>query len=250
MAVSGPLARSIADIKLGLEAMSAPSPLDPWYAPVPLNLGVFPKRAALCVAPDGMEVAPEIETALRDAARQLQNEGWQVDEVTPPSFKKPAEINAQLWLAEMRRSALPMFEREADAEANFVIDVMQGRSTPVDANGLLDAFQLRATCLREWSVFLAEYPVLICPISGELPFKTQADQESAARFEAIMDAQLTQLGLPALGLPGLAVATGFSGTTPLGVQLVSARFREDILLEAGAAIEKGWPLIRPVDPSS
>lgn len=249
MAVSGPLARSIADIGLALQAMAATSVLDPWYVPAPLEMGEYPRRAALCVAPDGMDVAPEVETALRNAARQLADQGWQVDEVKAPSFTKPAEINAQLWLAEMRRGAMPMFERENDSEANFVISVMQKRSPPSDANDLLDAFQLRATCIREWSLFLAKYPVLICPISGELPFRTQADQESEARFDAIMDAQLTQLGLPALGLPGLAVATGFSGSTPLGVQLIAARFREDILLNAGAVIERGWPPILPVSPS-
>ncbi|MFT5638286.1 MAG: amidase [Paracoccaceae bacterium] len=249
MAVSGPIARSIADIKLALEAMSAASLLDPWYVPVPLDMGDFPKRAALCVAPDGMDVRPEVETALREAAQKMVDDGWQVDEVAPPSFKQPAEINGQLWLAEMRRGALPMFEREDDAEANFVLSVMMKRSNPVDANGLLDAFQLRTTCLREWGLFLAKYSVLICPTSGELPFTSQADQQSETRFNAIMDAQLTQIALPALGLPGLALATGFSETTPVGVQLIAGRFREDILLEAGAVIEKGLPDIKPVTPN-
>ncbi len=248
MAVSGPIARSVGDIELALQAMTAASVLDPWYVPAPLKLGEYPKRAALCVAPDGMDVVPEVETALREAARQLQAEGWQVSEVTPPSFAGPAEINAQLWLAEMRRGALPLFEREADPEADFVFGVMQSRSAKLDANGLLDTFQKRAACIREWSVFLEQYPVLICPISAELPFQQQADQQSEARFNEIMDAQLTQIGLPALGLPGLAVATGFSATTPLGVQLVAGRYREDILIEAGKAVEKGWPTITPVSP--
>jgi len=248
MAVSGPIARSIDDIELGLQSMAAASALDPWYAPVPLNQSEFPKKAALCVAPDGMDVAPEVETALRRAARQLQAEGWDVAEIVPPSLVTPAEINAQLWLAEMRRGALPMFAREADPEADFVFSVMQSRSAVLDADGLLDAFQRRASCLREWSLFLQQYPLLICPVSGELPFAQQEDQRSEARFNAIMDAQLTQIGFPALGLPVLAVATGFSGTSPMGVQLVAARYREDILLDAGRAIEKGWPAIAPVSP--
>ncbi|MCH5142031.1 amidase, partial [Mammaliicoccus sciuri] len=32
-AVSGPLGRSIADLRLGLAAMAAPDPRDPWWVP-------------------------------------------------------------------------------------------------------------------------------------------------------------------------------------------------------------------------
>ena len=59
--------------------------------------------------------------------------------------------------------------------------------------------------------------------------------------------QVLQVGLPALGLPALSVSTGRPGK-PMGVQLVGRKFREDVLLEAGAAIEAAHPPIRPVDP--
>jgi amidase len=55
--------------------------------------------------------------------------------------------------------------------------------------------------------------------------------------------------VPALGLPALSVFTGFSGTTPLGVQLIGARFREDILIAAGTDIEKSGQSPLCVDPS-
>lgn len=41
------------------------------------------------------------------------------------------------------------------------------------------------------------------------------------------------IATPFMGLPGLAVTTGRSGTAPLGVQLVADQFREDLLLQAG-----------------
>jgi amidase len=248
MAVSGPIARTIADIGLGLEAMAAEDMRDPWWVPVPLDLGEFPKRAALCVAPEGMNVAPEVEAALHDGVERLKNEGWQVEEVDAPPFRQAADINAQLWLAEMRRAALGMIHEEDEAESAFVFEQMARRSAPVDVDGLLDALQSRATLVREWQVFLQKYPVLICPVSGELPFADQKDVESEAAFEAIMQAQLTQLGLPLLGLPGLAVTTGLVGKTPVGVQLIAGRYREDVLLAAGAAIERGGTPPSPVDP--
>ena len=72
--------------------------------------------------------------------------------------------------------------------------------------------------------------------------------ESPAAFGRVMAAQLTQIGLPLMGLPGLTVSTDMVGTAPVGVQLVAGRFREDILLDAGAAIEAGGVPDAPIDP--
>jgi amidase len=126
---------------------------------------------------------------------------------------------------------------------------MTARSAEIDINGLLNALKNRATLVRQWQVFLASHPVVLCPVSGELPFTQQQDVQSEAAFEAIMQSQLTQLALPALGLPGLTVATGYAGQTPVGVQLIGARYREDILLAAGEAIEAAGPKIMPSDPA-
>ena len=125
---------------------------------------------------------------------------------------------------------------------------MQSLSPAVDQAGLLTALQSRVTQLREWQLFLQKHSVLLCPISGELPFDQQSDVESAERFKEIMRAQLTQVGLPALGLPGLAVATGSAAGKPMGVQLIARRFREDILISAGKDIEAAFDPIKPIDP--
>lgn len=92
--------------------------------------------------------------------------------------------------------------------------------------------------------------MLICPVSGELPFPDQLDVESPESFQRVFDAQLTQLGLPVLGLPGLTVSTGLEGDVPVGVQLVAGRFEEDHLLRAGEAVEAGGSPMSPVDPST
>jgi methylenetetrahydrofolate dehydrogenase (NADP+)/methenyltetrahydrofolate cyclohydrolase len=39
-----------------------------------------------------------------------------------------------------------------------------------------------------------------------------------------------------MGLPGLTVTTGTVGRVPVGVQLLAGRYREDLLLQAGATI--------------
>ena len=44
------------------------------------------------------------------------------------------------------------------------------------------------------------------------------------------------------------MSTGLVGKTPVGVQVVSGRYREDLLLLAGEAIEAGGVPPSPVDP--
>ena len=51
-----------------------------------------------------------------------------------------------------------------------------------------------------------------------------------------------------MGLPGLVVSTGLVGRIPVGVQLVAARYREDLCLAAGEAIEAAGTPSSPIDP--
>src|SRR5260221_9361072 len=51
-----------------------------------------------------------------------------------------------------------------------------------------------------------------------------------------------------MGLPGLTVSTGLVGRVPVGVQIVSGRYREDLCLSAGEAIEAGGKPPMPGDP--
>lgn len=243
MAVSGPIARTMSDIEISLRAMSARDVRDPWWVPVPYDLGEFPKRAALTIAPDRMTVSKEVEAALRDAAQRLRDAGWVVDEVQCPSLLLPAKINEQLWMTEMRAGAEQLVEQEGEADSQFIYQQMKNRIDPIGVDGMLEAMQTRAGLVREWEEFMQQYPVLICPVSGELPFSQQQDVSSEAAFEAIMQTQLTQRALPVIGLPGLAVTTGMIGTVPVGVQLIGGRYREDILIAAGGDIEsRGSPI--------
>ena len=60
-AVSGPLARTIGDLRIALAAMSGYDARDPWWVPAPLQGPAMPKRAALCLNPDGLETGGRSE---------------------------------------------------------------------------------------------------------------------------------------------------------------------------------------------
>jgi Asp-tRNA(Asn)/Glu-tRNA(Gln) amidotransferase A subunit family amidase len=61
---------------------------------------------------------------------------------------------------------------------------------------------------------------------------------------------LPQIAPPYLGLPGLSFSTNKTPSNiPLGVQFISRKYREDILLDVGYDLEQFFPKILPVFPN-
>ena len=249
-AVSGPLARSIGDLRISLAAMSARDPRDPWWVPAPLEGPARPKRAALCLQPDGLETVAEVKAAVADAGKRLERAGWVVEEVATPPLREAADLQTRLWLGDGYEAQLEAAEREGDPGALACLRGNRAKVVPFDAAAFSKALTRRATLAREWLQFLETYSVLVMPVSGELPFPDGLDLRDDASFARVWRAQLPQIAIPFLGLPGLTVSTGLVGRLPVGVQVVSTRFREDLCLLAGEAIEAGGTPSSPVDPVS
>lgn len=249
MAVSGPIGRTIADLRLGLAAMAAADARDPWWVPAPLEGPPAPRRAALCVRPGGLAVVPEVEAALRDAARRLEAAGWTVEEVADtPSLHEATALLIKLWLGEGFPALADAIKREGDPGALAMLAAMGTEAGTLPPDAVVQALLRRAGLTREWLLFLERHPVLLLPVSAELPFPDGLDLDPAG-FEQVWRAQPTQSGLPLMGLPGLTVSTGLVGRTPVGVQLTAGRYREDLCLLAAEAIEAGGVPPAPIDPA-
>lgn len=250
-AVSGPLARTVGDLRIALAAMSAPDPRDPWWVPAPLEGPSRSKRAALCLNPDQLDPVPEVQKALIDAGERLRRAGWTVDEIadTPP-LREAADWQTKLWLGDGYDAQLAAAEKEGDPGALACLHGNRARVVPFDQAMFSKALMRRATLSRQWSLFLEDYAVVLMPVSRELPFPDQLDRKDEASFVRVWDAQLVQVAIPYLGLPGLTVTTGLIGRVPVGVQIVAGRYREDLCLAAGEAIEAGGVPPMPIDPAN
>jgi len=246
-AVSGPLARTIGDLRIALEAMSGRDSRDPWWVPAPLAGPSVPKRVAMCLNPDGLDPVPEVTAAIVDAAKRLERAGYMVEEITnTPPLREAAELNTNLWLGDGYEAQLETAEREGDPGA---LACLRGNRSKVFPFDLSKTLARRATLTREWMMFFEKYPVLLMPVSGELPFPDHLDRKDEASFARVWHAQMPQIGIPCMGLPGLTVTTGLVGRIPVGVQLVAGRYREDLLLAAGEAIEAGGTPSAAIDPA-
>ncbi len=56
------------------------------------------------------------------------------------------------------------------------------------------------------------------------------------------------LAVSALGLPAVTLPVGIAGGLPQAVQIIGPRYREDLCLDAAAALEVRLGIITPIDP--
>jgi amidase len=249
MSSTGPIGRTVEDLRVALAAMSAPDPRDPWWMPAPLQGPAAPLRAAMCLRPGGLPIVKEVEAAVLDAGRRLADAGWQVEEIEDvPSLHEAAGVQERLWLGDGFAVLSEAVARDGDPGARAVVSAFSTRAATFRCDVVARALLQRATVTREWRLFLAEHPVLLLPVSAELPFPDGLDLEGEAGFWRVWKAQLVQRGLPAMGLPGLTVSTNLIGSIPVGVEIVAGHFREDLCLLAGKAIEARGTPVAPIDP--
>lgn len=241
MAVAGPLARRVDDLRLGLETMSGYSHMDYLSAPVPLRGAPYLRRVALVPRPNGMQTDPRILDDLDRAAAMFRRAGWSVDTPTEvPDLREAMDLQTDLWLADDYAGKIAAAEAEGDPGALACLGRFRERAERIDTRRFSELFVRRSFLIRAWRAFLADYPVVLMPISAELPFKRDEDLDGPEALDRIWNAQLTQVALPVMGLPGVAVSSGVEGGTPCGVQLVSAPWREDICLDAAEVLEAGF----------
>jgi len=249
MSSTGPIARTIEDLRVALAAMSAPDPRDPWWVPAPLDGPPVQLRAAVCLRPGGLHIAPEVEAAVADAGRRLADAGWMVEKIddTPPLLEA-AEVHARLWLGDGYGDLAAAAARDGDPGALATVAGVRSIVEKLPPDVVARSLVQRATLTRQWRVFLAKHPVLLLPVSTELPFPDDLDLQGEAGYQRVWHAQTILRGLPAMGLPGLAVSTNLVGSTPIGVQIVADHYREDLCLRAGQVIEAAGTPPSPIDP--
>jgi amidase len=240
MSVQGPLARNIADIRLAFAAMARPDPRDPISLPMALEFPLPPTPIKVALFRDG-RADSQVAGALERAAKALSGAGFVVEEAAPPCFDEAHRV----WLAfianDMRRSMLAAIETYGDAAIRASARHFSGSVPEMSRDEILGLLARRYTIAREWSLFLQRYPILLMPVSWRRPVPVDMDVKGAELGAELIAAQSPMLPIALLGLPGLAVPTGLAEGLPSGVQLVADRFREDLLLMAGEAIEAVYP---------
>lgn len=250
MAVQGPLARSVRDVRLGLAALAVDDLRDPRFTePAGLPRSSRPLRVALAPDPAGNgDVHPAILQAVRQAGRALADAGYVVEETVLPNFVEAADLWPDLAMPDVIAQLEPLIEKNGDDAIRRAVALWRAVWPIRDPAATLAALGRRHGLLRVWQQFLAEWPVVITPVSNALPFPVGHDLKDEDTTRAILTAQVPLTAVSVLGLPAVSVPTGFHKGIPVGVQIIGGRFREDLCLDAAEVIEARLGPALPVDP--
>ena len=238
MSVQGPLCRDVDDLRLALEVLSRRDPRDPWWVPAPLTGPPAPRRVAKAVIPADMDCDSRVMALLDQAATHLADAGYEVVETEVPDIDGTWRLWCDLISTEI--NTLQIGQMRALGSAPFIgsLEGLVRMAKPLDLEGYMAGVASRARRLRDWMALLETHPIILAPVSVQPTPAFDADLKGDVAVKRIFWNDLRFVGaISVLGLPVAVTPAGLVDGKPVGVQLIGSRYREDLCLDAAAAIE-------------
>jgi len=262
---TGILARSAEDVALLFTLMAGHDPLDATTLDVPVPKIVLSSTGGMKDLRIGVPqeyfipgMQAEVEQAVRAAVAQMEALGASVRPVSLPHTEyalpvyyliAPAEASANLARYDGVRFGL---RKGADALGDILCQTRAGGfgvevkrrimlGTYALSAGYYDAYygqaqKVRTLIKRDFEAVFEEVDVIAAPVAPTTAFRSGAhsDDPLAMYLEDVFT-------LPAnlAGVPGLAFPVGFDPQgLPIGMQLMGAHFREDVLFQVAHAYQQ------------
>lgn len=252
----GPMARTVEDCALLMNATAGHDPKDPVtsHAPVPdytkaLTGGVKGFRIGVPREFFEAPMDPVVEMAVRKAIGVLEEMGAVIKDVSWPMYRYAAPIAIVIQMAEA---------------TSYHADLVRGRggeyATPVrllleagffiSAPQLNQAQQARTMFVDRSLELFRDVDVLAGPMTPITAHKIGATEVTVGSSAMTPRSALTQYTRPynLSGFPAISVPCGFSDAgLPIGLQLGARPFAEETLLRVGHAYEQAtnWHKMRP-----
>jgi aspartyl-tRNA(Asn)/glutamyl-tRNA(Gln) amidotransferase subunit A len=242
---AGPMAWTVEDCSLLLQAMAGHDPADPASVdrPVPdfrAELGRGAKGLRIGVIRHFHEqdnpVSPATLRGIEEAAGFFRAEGATVRDVTLPAL---ADFNACGWLI-LLSEAFAVHETWMRRDPSLYGEVMRDRLVLgglLSAADVIQAQKHRRELIARTTAAAADCDILL----------TAAQPGEAARIDAVskwafLEAPNFTIPFNVTGWPGITLCTGFgTGGLPVAMQLVAKPFAEPTLFRAAHAYERAHP---------
>ena len=243
LGVVGPMARTIADVRLLFEVMAGPDAGDALSAPVPLRsyregelrgmrIGILESEAL------GIATA-ETRATVERAARSLGERGFTVEPFRLDGLDRALD----LWwfffgpvIGNLHRHSVAGHEAQISPMLReYLAYATSGNSITLDqfTKACADRDLLRADILRQ----MQDTPVLLSPVSTSPAFRhSQGNYHPGTGYR---DTMRFSQWLNLTGFPGASVPVGVSNEgLPIGVQVIGRPFEDELVLAVAEAIEQ------------
>jgi amidase len=256
LATSGVLTRSVADTAAALDVLARPDPAAWWSPPAPprsfasaitmdpppgLRIGVLADSPI-----DGINVDPACVAAVGAALRTLESAGHHVVDTPLPLPQTDDLIAAFTMIWNIGGAGVPLAEPDRVEPHNRALrDAARTVDSWAYAEGVRKTQQLSRRIVEG---FLASFDLLITPTMACLPppvgaWKAGTDGNPLmALVNSYPLAMFTTL-FNVTGQPAISVPTHHDQAAglPVGVQIVAAPWREDLLLQVSRTLELAHP---------
>jgi aspartyl-tRNA(Asn)/glutamyl-tRNA(Gln) amidotransferase subunit A len=247
--VHGPLTRTVEDATLLMDVVVGPHPLDPNSLPHPGisyrdALGSLPSGLRIGYSPDlGYAVTQsDIAEIACDAARAFEEMGHCFEEVKEglPELGRDWGMVSAFELFGRIGHLLP--EREGDFGRAFIRGVNAGREMTPEL--WADVRRRRAKLNRWCADVFGRYDLLLTPTVpfDAPPAKGPFPNETEGRIQPMASVGSFTIPFNLSWHPAATVRAGLSKAgMPAGLQIVAARHRDELVLQAAFAFERARP---------
>ncbi len=247
LGVVGPMARTVADLKVLFEVMQGPDDGDTCSALVALHWPTDAETKKLKVGyfeDDGRTpVTTEIREAVKTAAGVLRGAGFQVEPFRPEGLEAARQVWRQFFVKVGGLVIEPMFKgREADLSPTLNQFLEMSRREPdLTRDALLQAWFARDGLRVKVLAQMANFPIVLCPPAAVAAFRHgerswSVGGKAVDYFDAWSYAEwFNLLGNPAAVVPVSQSADGL----PVGVQIVGRPWQEEQVLSVAGIVERG-----------
>jgi Asp-tRNA(Asn)/Glu-tRNA(Gln) amidotransferase A subunit family amidase len=244
--VVGPMARTVADVRVLFEAMAGPDAGDAVSAPVPVRKIEDSQLSGLRIGileSDALSSAtPETTAAVERAAKILSEQGFAVEKKSLVGLDRAIEVWWYFFgpvIADSIRKGAAGHEEELSPMLREYVELATAEKE-LTYDGFLNACaerdRLRADLVRQ----MEDVRILLSPVSAGPAFRHGEGNWRVGEKENYRDTMRHSQWLNLAGFPGLAVPMGKSGEgLPIGVQVIGRPYEEELILAVGEAIERG-----------
>lgn len=260
LSVDGPMARTVADTALFLDAMVGQHPRDPISLAEPAtsfsaavaNPGKL-ARVAFSADLNGITpVDPEVREIVTRAARLFEAMGATVEEACP-DLKESQETFQILRAAQFAASKAPLLEKHRDLLKPEVIwNIEKGQKLTAEEIGKAERW--RGELFYRTAKFFENYDVLVCPTTIVPPYPVEqryVAEVDGHKFDNYIEWVLVCSAFTLTSCPAISVPCGFTKDgLPVGLQIVGKPRGEAALLQAAKLFEDaaGLSTRLPIDP--